>query len=185
MSRWIPIMLFVAAGCHGQDKAEATQRAEAEKQAEIDARAKQIAEKVVSEVEEQQRVAESLKKIEEMRVAQAKLLAEPAEFFEASGIKLSTRGEDERALRSVREVSLTNKSRYGVTQVHARLELLQDGAVVASVPLTLRGAIPAGATRRFSVEDETLQAASVQGASNENRVIVTSVALDEVQPATP
>jgi type VI protein secretion system component VasK len=62
MRRWIPFVLCVAAACHGQDKLEAAQKAEVEKQAEIDARAKQIAERVVSDVEEQEirRVAEAI-----------------------------------------------------------------------------------------------------------------------------
>jgi hypothetical protein len=168
----------------GGDKAR--REAERAEEAKVEARAQQLAQRIVAEFVQQERSLEEVRRVQDRLAAQARLLAAPNEFFEVSGLRLLTRGDNYRPLRSVLELSLTNKSRYAVSQINAHADFLLEGEVIASVPLTLRGGLPAGATRRFSVSDETLAGAAVQTTASEVRVVVSAVMLESpTQVATP
>jgi hypothetical protein len=171
------------AACGGDKARLEAERAE---EARIEARAQQLAQKIVADFEQQERSLEEVRRVQDRLTAQARLLATPNEFFEVSGLRVMTRGDAYRPLRSVLEVSLTNKSRYAVSQIVAHADFVLENEVIASVPLTLRGGLPAGATRRFSMSDETLAGAAVQTTATEVRVVVSAVMLESPpQVATP
>ncbi len=168
--------------CSGPDP----RQAERDEQARIEARAQQLAQKIVADVEQQQRAIDEIKKVQDRLSAQARLLAWPDDFFEVSGVRILVRGDEYRPLRSVQELSLTNKSRFAVSSITVHADFLLEGEVVASIPLTLRGGLPAGATRRFSVRDETLAGAAVQTTASEVKVVVSAVTLEQpAQIASP
>jgi len=170
------------AACHSA----AEDRAARAEQAQIEARARELAQKIVADIEEQEHASDELRRIQDRLVAQTQLLATPDQFFETSGLRMLVRGDQERPLRSVQELSLTNKSRYPVSQIAARAEFVLEGEVVASVPLMLRGGLPAGATRRFAVADDTLASAAVQTTASETKIVITAVSIEPPpQVATP
>jgi hypothetical protein len=177
------LCVLATAACGGEQARLEAQRAE---DAKVEARAQQLAQKIVADFEQQERALEEIRRVQDRLAAQSRLLATPNDFFEVSGLRLMSRGDAYRPLRSVLELTLTNKSRYGVSQIVAHADFLLENEVIASVPLTLRGGLPAGATRRFSLSDETLAGAAVQTTASEVKVVVSAVTLESpAQVAAP
>lgn len=155
-------------GCSSGKKEQQRQQAEEQK---VEAKAKQLAEQMVPEIEARQKADEQQAKTKAEEAERNKLLKAPADFFEVSGLKLVT---GKHAVQSVSAVTITNKSHHLVSGLRARVDFMKDGDVEVSIPLQLTGTLPAGGTRTFSVDDQTLQAASVEATATEQRVIVTT-----------
>jgi hypothetical protein len=169
--------VFVSA-CHKKEKEEAAQKVE---QAKVEARAEQLAEKMAPELADKARSDEIAKQAAETKAAREQMQKDPKTFFEASGLKIL---DLPKGMHSVQALTLTNKSKFPVEQVVARVDYMKDGLPAAQIPLKLTGAIPAGGTRTFSVADNTLEGVSVEADDGETKVTVASVVLAPDSPAT-
>jgi hypothetical protein len=176
-------LLACSAGCHRKEKTEQAEKAE---EAKVEARAQELAAKMAVDIDNERRAEETVRRVEQMRSELQRLHTAPDEFFEASALRLMTRGAPDRPVRSVQEVTVTNKSKFAVLQINARVDFVENGTPVASIPIILRGALPAGGTRRYAVGEDTLEGAAVQTATTDTKFAVVSVVEDEPpRVATP
>jgi outer membrane murein-binding lipoprotein Lpp len=172
------VSLGLASGCHDKKKEEEQHKAE---QAKVEARAQVLATKIAPELADKERSEENAKQAAETKAEREKMQKEPKSFFEASGLKVF---DLPKGMHSVQALTLTNKSKFAVEQVVARVDFTKDGLPAAQIPLKLTGSVPAGGTRTFSVADNTLEGASVEADTGDMVVIVTSVVLAPDSPAT-
>jgi outer membrane murein-binding lipoprotein Lpp len=173
------VSLGLASGCHNKKKEEeAQQKAE---QAKVEARAQELANKLAPELVDKERSDERAKQAAETKAERDKMQKDPKAFFEVSGLKVF---DLPKGMHSVQALTLTNKSKFAVELVVARVDFMKDGLPAAQIPLKLTGSVPAGGTRTFSVADNTLEGASVEADSGDTQVSVTSVVLAPASAAT-
>ena len=156
-------------GCSSGKKTQQDQQAEAQK---IEQKAKQLAQEMVPEIEARQQADQQQARLKADEAERSKLLLSPADFFETSGLKLTSTGKGH--MQSVSALTITNKSHHLVSGIRANVDFMKDGDVEVSLPLQLTGSLPAGGTRTFSTEDQTLQAAAVDATATETRVTITT-----------
>jgi hypothetical protein len=162
-------------GCHAQDKAAEAQK---QQEAQIETRAQQLAVTVAADLEARRQAEELAHRAAQEKADRETLQLSPKDFFEVSGLQVDNEGIGD-LLRSVSRLTLTNQTRFTITQVDVRVDFMKDGAPAASIPLSLKGALPAGGTRTFSVSDDTLSGAAVKTPSSQTQVVIVSATVDE------
>ncbi len=159
------LVLVIGVGCQSGAKKAAEEKKE---EAEISQRATQAASaaalKVVQDDEsrrrdEAQQAALSKKMMRDM------VEKSPATFLTVDNLELVNKG----AHRRLDSVSLTNNSKFLVSDVRGNLDLHGDSElpgtgndVVASIPIELTGSIAAGASMVFSVAQHNLAGGTIQ-----------------------
>ncbi|MEO6953973.1 MAG: hypothetical protein ABI321_19380 [Polyangia bacterium] len=163
------VAVFAVSGCNTEAKQKEQATAE---NARVEARAKELAQQMTRDIEAKQKAdqiaaAAATDKAERDRLAKA-----PQEMFEASGVQMASTAKSH--VQGIASVTLTNKSKHLVSGIRAKLDFMKDGDVEVSLPLQMSGALPAGATKTFSMTDHTLTASAVQTSASETRVTVTA-----------
>ena len=170
--------LFAATGCNGKEKAQAAKVEEAQ----VEARAATMSVGMAADIEAKKTADEAAHRDAQLKADRTTFAAAPKDFFEASGLKVVDKGTDSQ-LRSIGQVTLTNKSKFPVTEVGLRVDFIKDGAAIASLPLKLKGSLPAGATKTYAVDDQTLEGAAVQTSTSDTQLVITSASLDDAPVA--
>jgi hypothetical protein len=169
--------LLVASGCVSEaEKQKQAAEAKQKQDDEIDRRAKVIATEMAAKIEQdqdakrkaddanRQQADEAKHQAEVQHAAEArrKLVQNPAQYFEGASIQLYNKGIVN-AYRHVVSLSVTNKSRFPVTDVHGTLDFYDaNKEVFASIPLRLAGSIAPGGTMMFNEGQGTLSGGTVQ-----------------------
>jgi len=181
LSVFAGVLAMALAGC-GQGKRTA-QAAAAQKaqEAEIDERAKAIAGDLVKKAaddEAKSQLAAAQQARDARRAEWQRVVDHPERVLEADN--LETAGGGARRLTSV---SITNKSKYAVTDVRGTLDFRGGGnpdEVMAKVPIALSGSIGPGASMVFSEREHTLTGVAIKLASAASRVTFTVVGVASV-----
>src|SRR6185312_10272388 len=133
--------LLLTAGCGNAEKARQAAAAKSAEAAEIDARAKVVAEDAIKQLRQN-------------------VVDHPASFVESSKLQMDS------GKRRLTSISLTNRSKFSLTEIQGTVDYhAEDGTVVARVPVQLSGAIAPGAALVFSEQQHTLSGAAAQLAS--------------------
>jgi hypothetical protein len=177
------VLVLAFSGC-GQDK-KAAQEAAAKKaeEAEIDVRAKAIAGELVQKATDDEAKRQALAAQQAQAAHKAewqRVVDHPELFLEPSN--LETAGASARRLTSI---SITNKSKYAVTDVRGTLDFHggdNPEVVVAQVPITLSGSIGPGASMVFSERQHTLDGAAIELTRAATRESFTVVGVASVDP---
>lgn len=157
------------AGCDGEAKKKEQEAAE---NARVEARAKELAQQMTKDIEQKQKADQVAAAAATERAERDRLAKAPQELFEASGLQMTPPGKGHQ--QSVAAVTLTNKSKHLVSGIRAKIDFMKDGDVEVSLPLSMTGALPAGATKTFSMADQTLAAGIVVTTGSETHVVVTA-----------
>ncbi|MFZ4580761.1 MAG: hypothetical protein ACOYOB_20450 [Myxococcota bacterium] len=173
-------------GCSNEAEQQAQIRAAAEKAA-AEATAREI-EKAEQKALIQDQVKAGIEKAEAEKAAaaaaalakeKAELEKSPAVFIQAADMESFDKGlvNDYRELVGVR---LTNRSRFGVTNISGRVDWLTDASeLVGSSPVEFKGTLAAGANVVFTKDAGTLSSGTIQDAGTKARLEITKVTVVE------
>ena len=156
-------------GCDDEAKKKEQEAAE---NAKVEARAKELAQQMLRDIEQKQKAEQAAAAAAAERAERDRLAKAPQELFEATGLQMTPPGKGHQ--QSVAAVTLTNKSKHLVSGIRAKIDFIKDGDVEVSLPLSMTGALPAGATKTFSMTDQTLAAGAVVTTGSETHVVVTA-----------
>src|SRR6185312_9378470 len=155
--------LLLTAGCGNAEKARQAAAAKSAEAAEIDARAKVVAEDLIKKAAddaEKRREADARQKADAIKQLRQNVVDHPASFVESSKLQMDS------GKRRLTSISLTNRSKFSLTEIQGTVDYhAEDGTVVARVPVQLSGAIAPGAALVFSEQQHTLSGAAAQLAS--------------------
>jgi uncharacterized lipoprotein NlpE involved in copper resistance len=188
-------VLLLAIGCGNKSKqAEQAAAAKSAEAAEIDNRAKAIAEELVQQAADdakKQRDAENQQRAEARKALRQVAMDHPGLVLESSKLQLVNDGK-----RHLTSISLTNNSKFSMSDVEGTLDFHggpdvhgDDSDVLAHVPVQLTGEIASRSSMVFSEHQHTLSTSSIQLATAPTGVTftVTSVKLapDDDSDAPP
>jgi hypothetical protein len=159
--------LLFAFGCNNKAK-EANQAAAAKsaQAAEIDTRAKAVAEDLIRKAAddtEKKQQTDKQQRFDARKALQQAAIDKPGDFLDSSKLEMAEKGQ-----RHLTSISLTNKSKFSMTDIRGTVDYHGDGSrgtdggILAQVPVELTGAIAPGASMVFSEQLHTLAGSTIQ-----------------------
>jgi hypothetical protein len=171
--------VLASMSCKDAEQEAKNQQLQAQSQALIERsqRVAAVAEaQQAAELAEQQRVAAAAQ-AERNRLAteRARLEQAPTTFLETRDVLFHDKGIIN-SYRQVASVTVLNKSHFAIKSAEGDVTWSDDqGRKLGSTPVVLRTSIPAGDTRRFSIDDGTLSSGTLQGEGSRAAFHFTSV----------
>jgi hypothetical protein len=115
--------------------------------------------------------AEAQKKAQE----KAQISANPASVLETSGVEVFNKGIIN-PYRQLTKLTVLNKGHFALRNVQGSVEWFDpSGNTLGSTSFSLTGSIPAGDTKRYSTEDQTMSSSTLQGKGEKYRLKFTHV----------
>jgi hypothetical protein len=184
----VVLLLASAASCSSRSKDIAAAKRDVEK--DMDGRAAAAASAAVKSAmddQEKQREERARREADAKRAERDAVMKRPEAFLAATNVQTSKKAANTIALASL---SITNTSKYPMTDVRGTLELhggdMADAGmstdVIASVPIELSGSIAPGASMSFTAEQHTVSGGSVQVKNPVDRVTFTVTGVRSVGP---
>lgn len=84
--------------------------------------------------------------------------------------------------RELTELRVTNKAKWAIGNITGEVDWLHsNGGKFASVPFTLKGTVPSGATQKFTEANGTLSSRTIEGAASKVVVRFTGASVIEAK----
>ena len=142
-------------------------------QASGQARQERVAQQQVAQRQavEAAKVAAQEQKAQEINA----IISAPGSYLQASDYQTFDKGIVN-SYRQLTGITILNTAHYAVTDIQGNVTFLDDqGRQFGTLPFSLRGSIPAGATQVFSARDGTLNSGTLQGKASKLSVAFTHV----------